>query len=91
MARRYTLAIGADMLLVTVPDGGDIAAAVKAEAVNGNFVDDIPEYKTYSGCELIDGEPPDLDRVVWQSGNCGWIFDETGREWGYAIRPEEAA
>ena len=31
MTKTYTLAIGADMLLATVPDGSDIEAAVLAE------------------------------------------------------------
>jgi hypothetical protein len=52
----YTLAIGADMLLATVPDGGDIAASVQASmaSIHGDI-----EFDTFSGCTLTDDEPDD--------------------------------
>lgn len=80
----YTLAIGGDMLLATVPDGGDIAAAVTAEAAKSGFIP--PAYEVEPGCTLTDEEPDGGATVVWASGNAGWVIDETGVDWKFAIR-----
>lgn len=82
----YTLAIGADMLLATVPDGGDIASAVQAEAIKARI--DAPPYDAFSGCTLTNIYLPDHD-LIWHSGNSGFITDENGVDWLYAIvKPE---
>ena len=87
MAKLYTLAIGADMLIATVPDGEDIHAAVSREAADNNLGGDLA-YQTIDGCTLTD---EDVDAgsgvvLVWQSGNDGWICDETGKDWRFAIQ-----
>ena len=76
----YTLAIGADMLLATVPDGGDIVSEIAKD------MDTPPEYILHTGCILTDAEPADDSTIVWESGNEGWIFDETGRDWRFAVK-----
>ena len=80
----YTLALGADMLLATVPDGADIEDAVRLEADQSGF--EAPEFQAVEGCILTDDEPEDPDSIVWVSGNCGWIMDDAGRVWRFAIR-----
>jgi len=83
----YTLAIGADMLLATVPDGDDIHAAVQAWADETGF-DMTTPYDVIPGCALTD---TDFDEehydYVWKSGDSGWLMDETGADWRYAIKP----
>jgi hypothetical protein len=84
----YTLAIADIMLLATVPDDAGIAGAV-AKEVEDNGLDRHHgpiEYKAISGCTLTDDEPEDSDTIVWHSGNGGWIIDETGRDWRFAVR-----
>jgi hypothetical protein len=80
----YTLAISAGMLLATVADGGDINAAVNAECVKS--LSEAPEFEAISGCTLTDDEPCDRDAIVWDSGWHGWIFDEDGGGWRFAVR-----
>jgi hypothetical protein len=89
-AGTYTLAIGGDMLLATVPDGGDIEGAVAREMQMAG-ARSIPDHETITGCILTDDEPEDADRIVWHSGNAGWIADETDRVWRFAIRAETAS
>ena len=86
----YTLAIGADMLLATVPDGDDIHAAVKAECAGHIDITDIRDNLTIvRGCTLTDSNDydPEYHDLIWSSGDSGWIFDETGADWRYAIKP----
>jgi hypothetical protein len=85
MTQKYTLAIGADMLLATVVEGADIDAAVLREATLGRFQDAIPHYQCFHNCVLLD-EPNDLAHLIWESGNGGWIFDETDQTHRYAYR-----
>ena len=80
----YTLAIvDGEMLMATVVDGGDIDAAVEAEASMARI--DPPKFDAVYGCTLTNNEPEDGE-YVWKSGNQGWIIDENGREWKYAVR-----
>ena len=82
----YTVAISDTCLLATVPDRGDIAAAVRAEARLGRFEDDIPVYVVTTGLTLTNDEPEDSDTIVWHSGNGGFLTDEHGADWNYATR-----
>ena len=84
MTKTYTLAIGADMLLATVPDGSDIEAAVLAECAKSGIAD-IPSYDTECGVILVD-DPVDDAEIVWHSGNSGWLFDSTGETRRFAVR-----
>lgn len=78
----YTLAIGADVLLATARDGADVRAIVAADP-NARYVGN---YDTIAGCTLTDAEPSATDEVVWHSGDGGWIFDENGYSWRFAVR-----
>ena len=81
----YTIAIGADMLLATVPDGCDIHAAVKTWADESGF-DMTTPYDIIRYCTLTDQEmDEDAYDVVWKSGNAGWLTDETGSDWLFAV------
>ena len=83
----YTIAFdtGSGLLFATVPDGADIDAAVAEEADNAGI--DIPDYAVESGLTLTD-DPPDGATVVYDGrrGTLGYIIDETGRCWDYAVR-----
>ncbi len=81
----YTLAITDRMLLATVPDGDDIAAAVAAE-IKIARVRDLVTYKVVTGCTLTDDPPEQEDMIIWHSGNGGWLMDETDQVWTYAVR-----
>ncbi len=80
----YTLAIAGDMLLATVIDGGDIEAAVATECAMAGI--EPLEYRTIHNCLLTDDYPEDSDAIVWRSGNCGWLIDESGCGWRFAVR-----
>ena len=82
MAQTYTIAIGADMLLGTVVDGGDIKAAI-AEQSDASAQD--IEFTTVSGLILTDDEPTNSDAIVWHSGNSGWLFDGEGNDRRFAV------
>lgn len=86
----YTIATVNTLLLACVPDGADIAEAVrKVEAEAGV---DAGEYDVTEGLTLTD----DLDRfadthpaatLVFSCGpHTGMLVDEKGFEYGYAIR-----
>jgi hypothetical protein len=82
----YTLAIGDGLLLATVPDGADIDAAVETECNLARIKP--PKYETIEGCTLTDelsDELVDEIELVWASGSCGWLMDEIGNTWRYAI------
>jgi hypothetical protein len=38
------------------------------------------------GCTLTDDEPEDEDRIMWQGHEYGWLIDENGNPYKYAIR-----
>lgn len=84
----YTIAIGADMLLATVPDGDDIHAAVQAWADETGF-DMTTPFDIVPGCTLTDSDEFDGEHYdyVWKSGDSGWLMDETGADWRYAVKP----
>ncbi len=87
MTNLYTLAIGADMLLATVPCGQNIVAAVAREwAMIASEDDEIPEFEVIHGCVLTNDATEGDDCIVWKSGNSGWIIDENGTTWRHAVR-----
>jgi hypothetical protein len=86
----YTIAFtkpasdGSSLLLATVPDGGDIEAAAAAEIADARL--EHVEYVTKRGLTLTDAEPEDENRIVWQGYDRGWLVDETGATFYYAVR-----
>jgi hypothetical protein len=82
--KTYTLAYRDGLLIAVVPDGGDVAAAVAAEGKR--LKRRIKGYKTMSGLALVDTIPHGAT-VFWRGHGMGWIKDETGRAWRYAVIP----
>jgi hypothetical protein len=78
MTNTFTIAIGANMLLATVADGGNIEAAARADGYTG-------DYETITGLTLSDELPEGAD-AVWMSGNEGWLFLPNGETIRYAFR-----
>jgi hypothetical protein len=63
----------------------DIHAAVKTWADESGF-DMTTPYDIIRGCTLTDQEmDEDAYDVVWKSGNEGWLTDETGSDWLFAV------
>ena len=88
----YTLAITTNydlpMLLASCPDSGDIDAAVQAEHCWGEDPADEPSWTAVEGVTLTDDAPEDEARIVWgPSPERGWLIDESGRTWRYAVKP----
>lgn len=86
----YTIAFttpspdGSCLLLATVLDGTDIAAAVKHEIETAGLNEDLI-YETQSGLILTDAEPDDESRIIWRGHDCGWLMDENDVTWNFAI------
>ncbi len=81
----YTIAIGADMLLATVPDGEDIHAAVERFAEETGYTMTTP-FDVIRHCTLTDERlDEEFYDIAWKSGNSGWLIDETGSTWLYAM------
>lgn len=79
----YDVATMGGMILGTVPSGGDLAAVVERTASEGGF--DVPAYEVVRGLTLTDNLEPGED-WAFKSGSEGWLFDETGRDWRFAVR-----
>ncbi len=86
----YTVAITTefedDMLLASCPDNADIAAAVAAEHA-WERGEDAPAWRAISGLTFTDDVPEDEARIVWgPSPERGWLMDEDGKTYTYAVR-----
>ncbi len=79
----YTVATVNGMIVATVPDGEDIAAAVAAEAKN--IGSEFGEYAVETGLTLTDTLGEDEEWEL-KSGTEGWLIDESGKDWAYAVR-----
>jgi hypothetical protein len=82
--KTYTLAFRGPLLIAVVPDGGNVAAAVVAE--EKRLGQPLAGYQTKSGLILTDAIPQG-GTVFWTGHSMGWIRDETGRAWRYAVIP----
>lgn len=89
----YTIAMtkpasdGSSLLIATAPDGADIDAAARKEIDdNGLNAEGPVEYVTISGLILTNAEPADEDSIVWKGHSCGWLIDETGQTYEFAVR-----
>lgn len=90
----YTIAMtkpasdSSSLLLAIVPDGADIDGAAQKEIADNRLDANGPvEYVTVPGLTLTDDEPEDEDRIVWKGHSCGWLIDEMGRTYEFAVRP----
>lgn len=84
----YTIAYVDDMLIATIPDGGDIHAAVRDYAKDAR-IDPIRDYFVDEGVALTNELPPnDWDDVVWDAsgGHGGFLMDESRQTYRYAVR-----
>jgi hypothetical protein len=87
----YTIALTTQyrdtMLLASCPDGDDIAAAVAREHA-WERDEAEPAWRAVSGLTFTDDAPEDEDKIVWgPSPERGWLIDENGRTYAYAVAP----
>jgi hypothetical protein len=82
--KTYTLVYRGPLLITIVPDGADVKAAVAAE--EKRLGQSLAGYQTKSSLALVDTIPTGAT-VFWQGHGMGWIRDETGRAWRYAVIP----
>lgn len=82
-SKRYDIAFIGDWLMATVPHGADIVAATKATCSKGGV--DFSEPTVIEGVHLTD-EPRDTDQIVYSGMQMGWLEDETGRTYQYAVK-----
>jgi hypothetical protein len=80
----YTLAYRGPLLIAVVPDGEDVAKTVAAE--EKRLGQSLAGYETKSGLVLVDTIPTG-STVFWRGHGMGWIKDETGRSFRYAVIP----
>jgi hypothetical protein len=84
----YTIAYGA-LLYACAPDGNEtaleaeIATQREQAAAAGVTLGPITFER---GLILTDEEPEDEDRIVWRGHDLGWLTDEHGNSYEYAIR-----
>lgn len=77
----YTIAFTDSVLLATVVDGSDIDAVIKA-SVPGDVEGEIEKV---SGLVLTD-DLQEGDEIVWSGNDCGYLTDEHGSWFNYAVR-----
>ncbi len=82
-AAMYTIALFGDVLLACVPSGQDVIQAARAEADKAGL--DWEEPTVINGVRLTDS-PRDADQVVYSGTRTGWLTDETGRTFNYAVK-----
>ena len=80
----YTLAFSDDLLIATVATGADIDTAIRAEEERAG--ETFENIRIINGVTLTDEEPDDLDRIIYSGSDFGWLTDESGRTYEYAIK-----
>lgn len=84
----YTIAYD-EILYACVPDGDD--AALERELCEaeeqGRIEIDRDAVSIESGLMLTDEPPDDECLIAWQGHDAGWLSDESGTTYEYAIRP----
>jgi hypothetical protein len=83
MTKTYTIAMWNDALVACIPDGQDVNSAVAAEAKKAN-IPEMTATKVVSGLTLTDTEE-DGDDVIYSGVAMGWLSDEAGRTYKYAV------
>ena len=85
MSKTYTIATMGDIVIATVPDGGDIYAAVADEAERADIEIDFRDLDVTEGVTLTD-EEIDGDQTVFRTGpHTGYLMDEQGRPYALAV------
>lgn len=85
MSKTYTIATLNDVLIATVPDGGDIYAAVADEAERAGIVIGGGDLDVTEGVTLTD-EEKDGDKIVFRAGpHTGYLVDDEGRRFSLAV------
>jgi hypothetical protein len=83
----YTIAYG-PVLYACVPDGNE--AALERELLEAEeqarIEIDRDGIVIDTGLILTDERPEDYRRIVWQGHDLGWLTDENGTSYEYAIR-----
>lgn len=80
---RYTLAFIGDWLVACVPSGHDISKATREECDRAAI--DWQEPDVITGVHLTD-DPRDTDEVVYSGSRMGWLTDDSGRSYRYAVK-----
>ncbi len=75
---------GDSMLLAVVPDCKDAVGEARFY-LRTAYLDPDQEIITESGLILTDEEPDDLSRIRWSGQGLGFITDEAGNVFQYAI------
>jgi len=75
------------MLIAVVPDGGDIEAAIIAEAKNAGLEIGRGELSIETGLILTD-EPAENDDIRYAGFDLGVLTDENGTNFEYAVKPK---
>lgn len=83
----YTIIVSHEMLIGTIRDGEDVSAATASALAEAELEQDETLY-TESGLTLTD-TPEDWDEEVWSGTSMGWLSDENGRSFLYAVRRAE--
>jgi len=83
MTKTYDLAFIGDLLMATVPHGGDIQAAVREECGKAGVEFEAPN--VIEGVILTD-EPTEDDEIIHEGPDRGWLWDENGTTFKYAVK-----
>ncbi|MGU3537694.1 hypothetical protein [Methylobacterium sp. A54F] len=81
----YSLAVADGVLFVCLPDGADLAGAIRQETCTAYGAG--IELEIARGLVLTDALAPG-DEVVWQDGPGGELLDDRGTRYRYAVRRE---
>jgi hypothetical protein len=82
----YTLAFDRDLLIAVFPDGGDATAEANRQSGSA-YNDPLTVTKTIEGVTLTDAvADEDDERIVYSGHKMGWLSDETGRVFKYAVK-----
>ena len=85
MSTTYTIATLNDIIIATVPTGGDIYAVVADEAERAGIEIDFRDLDVTEGVTLTD-EAIDGDQIVFRTGpHTGCLMDEQGRQYALAV------
>jgi hypothetical protein len=84
---------------IVIDTAADLLVACVADGDQDGLVRELREYRDQSSAEheanlrvingliLTDDEPDDESRIKWRGYDRGWLTDERGISYQYAIRP----